>query len=142
MAYPGTGYGFGIVVFFSDIVIDSNIIYWNDGGQSDGGILLGFSKSTRIANNIIFQNGMYGVFCATVYETPDIVNCTLCGHDISGLNCAAGAWPVVTNTILWGNAQQIELGYTANPKVTYSDVQTRCRTSACSKSARAWTRPG
>jgi M6 family metalloprotease-like protein len=92
-----------------------------------GAIAVLNGSSPRIVNNIIVNNyAVYGAGIACNASSPTIVNNTITNNDASaagdGIYCVNGSSPVLLNTILWNNGNEIYLD-NSTITVTYSDVE-------------------
>jgi len=107
--------GDGIRCFYSWPIINDCMIYKNNGF----GIRCLYNSSPIITNSVIAQNaeggircfdeGFYIAFVPPLMPTisicwPIITNCTIAGNlSDGGIICENATFPVITNSIIWGN---------------------------------------
>jgi hypothetical protein len=124
--------GGGISCDDSSPRISKNIINGNSSVEGVGGGILCVSEfTTIISRNTIYGNSAEkggGIYCALGF--PDLVNNTISGNESNeggGLYFDGYCYPVVSNTILWGNTAatgaQISLVAGTALDIRYSDVQ-------------------
>lgn len=132
------GYGGGIACRqHSSPVIHGNVIGKNAAGYHGGGIYCSVSGPS-IVNSIVAGNEAWwggGVFYTGGEYEPGITNSTIvvnkAGWAGGGIHCWYSVFPVVLNTILWGNTAQegkeVFLGNHISPPATltvdYSDME-------------------
>ncbi len=107
-------------------ILDGFVIK-NGNSSFGGGILVLNGSSPLIINNIITSNTANsggGIGCDL--SSPTIMNNTVTNNTATaggGLSCLNYAYPEVTNTILWGNEEEIALDTSSSAAVTYCNVE-------------------
>lgn len=120
----GSGYrgGGGIHCDHSDPVMRNNLIHHNS-ALWGAGIDLYFSNAS-IYDNLIVENYSYGDGggFSIHHSSPFIDGCTIAGNTGEGIYFAA-SYPIIINTIVWGNAWGAVVGEDSDATVTYSCIE-------------------
>jgi len=73
---------------------------------SENGIGVGLSSSAHIVDCLLVDNTLRGMF-SNGSAAITTVNCTIAGNGITGVGCWEASTAVLTNTILWNNADEL-----------------------------------
>ncbi|MFT3679063.1 MAG: right-handed parallel beta-helix repeat-containing protein [Ferruginibacter sp.] len=141
------GYGGGMYNGNSDPTIINCSFFKNSSAQGGGAIFNSTGSGPSIRNCVFAGNYSGAGYGGAIYNVLNGSNCKLINCTVLGNFDALGAGgiynyfasPVITNSIVWGNAGgQIVNGSSSNPTVTYSHIQggyspcTNCTNAALS----------
>jgi len=126
--YADWGPGGGIYIGYDcdGLIMEGNIIEANSGSPGAGIFCgSGYMNNNTILGNSAFEGGG-GICCE---ENPVLVNNTIIGNSSQngsgdGILCWAESAPSFVNNILWNNGvEEIYVDYTAQPQISYCDIQ-------------------
>ncbi len=109
-------------------LMDSEIMF-NTVSNDGGGILCHINAPTLITNCILSDNNADhtggGILCWD-NSPPELSNCTLSRNQsgsTGGISCVFESAPIITNCIVWNNANEEVFDDSGNAQITYSDIQ-------------------